>query len=144
MTVRRDRLALKEVLRDAGLRATGPRLAVLAVLRASPKPLSHGEVVDALERDDWDRATVYRNLVKLSEVGLAHVASHAGGVARYEARRADGHDRLHAHFSCVSCGRVTCLEGAELSPPRDRAWRLALEDAEVQVVGRCPACRSTP
>ncbi len=48
------------VLRQAGLRTTGPRLAVLDVLERATSPLSHGDVADLLEDEALDRATVYR------------------------------------------------------------------------------------
>jgi Fur family transcriptional regulator, ferric uptake regulator len=126
---------------DAGLRATAPRVAVLQLLTESARPLSHSEVVDALGNGDWDQATLYRNLLKLVDADLAHVASRVGGITRYEVRSEDDDPHLHPHFACRDCGSVECLTGAELTPPRDPAWREALLDAELQVVGRCPSCR---
>ena len=103
--------------------------------------MSHGEVVDELGETTWDPATIFRNLIKLCEVGLVRLSSHAGGLARYEAVQEPGHEHLHAHFSCNRCGRVECLTGAELPLPADLAWREALREAEVQVLGTCPSCR---
>jgi len=136
-----DKSALKDELHALGLRVTGPRVAVLGVLRSAGRPLSHGEVADQLGETDWDRATIFRNLVRLCEVGLVRVSSHAGGLARYEAIFERGHEHLHAHFSCNRCGRVECLSGAELPLPEDLGWREAMRDAEVQVLGTCPTCR---
>lgn len=133
--------AIKEELHALGLRVTGPRVAVLGVLRGAARPLSHGEVSEELSTTDWDRATIFRNLVRLCDVGLVRVSSHAGGLARYEAIRDRGHEHLHAHFSCNRCGRVECLAGAELPLPEDSGWREAMRDAEVQVLGTCPTCR---
>jgi len=136
-----DKSAIKAELHALGLRVTGPRLAVLGLLRLAGRPLSHGEVADELGTLDWDRATIFRNLVKLCEVGLVRISSHAGGLTRYEAIREHGHEHLHAHFSCNRCGRVECLAGAELPLPTDVDWREAVRDAEVQVLGTCPTCR---
>jgi Fur family ferric uptake transcriptional regulator len=131
----------KRLLHDAGLRATAPRVAVLRLLAESRRPLSHAEVVEAIGTDDWDAATLYRNLVKLDEVGLARVASRVGGITRFEAQELDEPPHIHPHFACRDCGAVTCLHDAELSIPADPKWREALLDADLQVVGRCPTCR---
>jgi Fe2+ or Zn2+ uptake regulation protein len=141
-----DKSAIKSELHALGLRVTGPRVAVLGLLREAGRPLSHGEVAEelgstAIRESDWDRATIFRNLVKLCDVGLVRVSSHAGGLTRYEAVRDPGHEHLHAHFSCNRCGRVECLAGAELPMPTDVGWREAMREAEVQVLGTCPTCR---
>lgn len=128
-------------LRDAGLRATAPRVAVLRLLAESERPLSHGEVVDAFPEGDWDQATLYRNLVALAEAGLARVASQVGGVVRYVVQDGEADAHLHPHFSCRECGDVQCLPGMGLTPPTDPRWREALQDVDLQVVGRCPGCR---
>ena len=130
----------KERLRDVGLRATAPRVAVLRLLTCAQKPLSHSEVVDAIGNDDWDQATLYRNLLKLVEVDLARVASKVGGVARYEARGDDDSPHLHPHFSCQKCGSVECLPEARLTGPVSRRWNRSLEQSELQLIGDCPDC----
>ena len=129
------------MLHDAGLRATAPRVAVLRLLSDAKRPLSHAEVVDRIGTDDWDAATLYRNLIKLDEASLARVASRVGGVTRFEARGEDEPGHVHPHFACRDCGSVTCLHDATLSIPKNEAWRDALLDADLQVVGQCPSCR---
>ncbi len=128
----------------AGMRATGPRLAVLQLLTNSARPLSHNEVTDALGGGDWDKATLYRNLIRLVEGNLARVASQVGGVIRYEAQREGDEPHLHPHFACRVCGTVQCLPDTSISMPRDPNWQKALVDAELQIVGKCPDCRKMP
>lgn len=138
----RDKTDIRTRLHRAGLRATAPRLAVLALLAEQTRPLAFCEVADALGRTDWDRATTYRNLVKLSEAGLARVVSRAGGMARYTAVR-DGSESEHAHphFVCSDCGGVSCLPQAAVPVPRVRGrWSASVRDASIQLQGRCPAC----
>ncbi len=132
----------RQRLHDAGLRATAPRVAVLRLLTGTDRPLSHAEVVERIGTDDWDAATLYRNLIKLDEVGLARVASRVGGVTRFEAQASDEPAHVHPHFACRDCGDVICLHDATLTIPKDEAWREALLDADLQVVGRCPGCRA--
>lgn len=130
----------KKLIRDLGLRVTAPRLAVLQVLAEAERPLSHSEVVLRLGDDAvWDRATVYRNLVALVGVNLVRVASHAGGVCRYEAVTGEAH-LAHPHFLCGDCGSVSCLPDTEIVTPKKAKWAKSLKGAEVQFVGRCPSC----
>ncbi len=131
---------IKQRLRELGLRVTAPRLAVLRILADAERPLSHAEVVALLGEDvSWDRATVYRNLVALVEVGLARIASHAAGIVRYELARGEAHD-AHPHFLCDDCGVVSCLPEAAVVRPKRTKWSKSLKGAEVQFVGRCPGC----
>ena len=73
-----------ESLRGAGLRKTAPRLAVLEVLERARRPLSHAEVAESLAAEGLDRATVYRNLVALSEAGLVRRSDHGDHVWGFE------------------------------------------------------------
>lgn len=132
----------KDLIHGAGLRATAPRVAVLRILTASPKPLSHSEVITALGSDEWDQATLYRNLLKLVEVDLARVASQMGGITRYEAR-ADDDPHVHPHFSCQTCGRVECLPEAKLGGSVEVRWHRSLEGSQLQLIGQCPDCLDT-
>lgn len=136
----------KQRLRDLGLKVTPPRLAVLRVLELADRPLSHAEVVARLPSQQpsageaqWDRATVYRNLIALAGVGLARITSHAGGIGRYELVR-QRQECTHPHFVCDDCGVVSCLPEAEVVTKRNTRWSESLRTAEVQFVGRCPSC----
>ncbi len=134
--------AARTWLKEAGLRATGPRLAVMQVLAAAKTPISHSEVVQRLGTTDWDPATIYRNLVKLKEVGLALVVSRAGGVDRYAMGRLKGSEHRHAHFWCDECGKVACLPDkltASLSI-EEGPWVESVKHAMVQLHGTCPDC----
>lgn len=136
-----DRDEARRVLRDRGLRATAPRLAVLEVLATAEQPLAFSEVAERLEGTDCDPATVYRNLVKLRDAGLAPVVSQAGGLDRYALSSGDGHQ--HPHFLCDDCGVVTCLPAtATPSVTADGPWADAVADAMIQLRGACPDCRT--
>jgi hypothetical protein len=57
-------------IRDARLCSTDARLTVIQELRHSTSPLSRADIASTLAPLGYDRATVYRNLVGLSEAGL--------------------------------------------------------------------------
>ncbi|MEO1170726.1 MAG: transcriptional repressor [Myxococcota bacterium] len=129
----------KQLLHARSLRVTGARIAILCVLGDSHHPLSHREVVDRLGETDWDPSTIYRNLVKLRESGIAPVASRAEGIDRYALDRGDGH--RHPHFFCEDCGRVTCLPRETVnSLGLTGPWAESVAAARIQLRGACPDC----
>ncbi len=131
----------RKILHDSGLRVTAPRLAVLRVLADSEGPLSWGDVLARLGDTDWNPATVFRNLVKLRDAGVATVAARAEGIDRYALAHPKGDAHRHPHFVCEDCGRVACLPvelTASLSV--DEPWVQSVENASVEMRGHCPDC----
>ena len=119
-------LSPTDILRQAGLRVTGMRLALLEKLSAARQPATAQQIFDDLcahakrERAARpDRVTVYRTLNTLVEKGLAHKVDPGDRVFRFsltDHARCDGekHVHEHPHFVCDSCGTVECMEGAEV------------------------------
>jgi len=136
----RDRLLAE--IRGAGLRATASRVAVLEVLHREDRPMSHSEVVDALEGHTWDRSTLYRNLMDLAEAGLLRRSELGDRTWRFEVSCDHGHADHTAHFLCSECGAIACLPDLVVTPRDGHALPLALAkgDIEVQILGRCDAC----
>lgn len=135
---------LREVLRKAGLRSTGPRIAALRWLSRSSSPVSHPELFEALAAEGFDRATLYRNLVDLAEANIVRRTDLGDHVWRYELRSfEDGHVVEHPHFVCTDCGEVACLPGVAVkivttnteTPRSVRTRKVA-----VQLSGRCNEC----
>ncbi len=132
----------RALLRKHNLRVTAPRLAVLGVLADADTPLSHSEVLDRLGETDCDPATIYRNLVKLSDAQVAPIVSRAAGVDRYELIDNETHkNHIHPHFLCSTCGNVSCLP-TELSISKEieERWAASLDGATVEFRGECPEC----
>lgn len=141
-TRRSDRDELRTSIREAGLRATPSRIAVLAILRSETTPMSHGEVFTKVEAEGWDRATIYRNLIDLAEAGLARRTDVGDHVWRFEAMSGDESQDEHPHFVCTECGTIECLPELTLRlPTRIHAPRSVLEKhVEVQLRGLCDNC----
>ncbi|MDE2806238.1 MAG: transcriptional repressor [Gemmatimonadota bacterium] len=132
-------------LRERGLRVTAPRLAVLRILAAAEGPVSFTQVLDLLGDSDWDQATIYRNLVKLREAGLAPVVSRADGIDRYALAGDHEDSHRHPHFLCEDCGRVACLkEEVTAALSIDGRWAESIRGAMVQLLGHCPDCLAHP
>ena len=130
--------ALKARIRNAGLKWTAARGAVLTALTNTHRPLSHGELVDLVEHLGFDRATVYRNLMDLTGAGLVARADLGDHVWRFELKEAD--DGVHPHFMCTSCGAVSCLPETVV-PTRNMAQRASVHRIdEVLLKGACNDC----
>lgn len=109
--------AVRTRIRQAGLRCTAARVAVLRHLEEAIGPLSHADVAEALHALGFDRATIYRNLIELSEAGLAARVELGDHLWRFEAKRAGGGHKAddHAHFVCTTCGDVSCLPDVQVA-----------------------------
>jgi Fe2+ or Zn2+ uptake regulation protein len=130
----------ERLLREAGLRVTRPRLAVLTAVRGHPHADTEsiiGYVRDALGA--VSHQTVYDVLHALTGAGLVRRFHPRGSVARYEARVGDNHH----HAVCRSCGAVTDVDCAVGETPcltaADRSG-YEIDEAEVIYWGRCPRC----
>jgi Fur family transcriptional regulator, ferric uptake regulator len=134
--------SLRDRIRKSGLRATSPRIAVLRIMQAVESPLSHQDVSERLTDTGLDHATVYRNLVDLTEAGVLSRTDMGDHRWRFEMRRSDvEHTQQHPHFICTDCGTVLCLPEASVrlkaapGTPRALGGRLA-----IQLQGRCDDC----
>jgi len=129
-----------QLLRDAGLRATGVRLAVLRALGAHQHSTAD-DVVRAVRADLGGASVqaVYDTLHTLTGAGLLRRMEPAGHPARFERRVGDNHH----HVVCRECGAVTdidCTVGhAPCLVPGD-THGFSVDLAEVTFWGLCPRC----
>ena len=131
-------------LARAGYRRGGARRAVVELLAAQPCALSAPEIEDALRHGERRvaRASIYRVLEELVQLGLVTRIEVGHGMARYEAVH-DG-ARHHDHLVCDSCGEITPFRDEELERTLRRvAGRVALavDEHEVILRGHCDTCR---
>ena len=75
---------IKTLLKQVGMRATPARIATLAVLSQSSKPLSHAEVSAELKNLGVNKTTVYRNLNDLVGANLLRRAELGDHIWRFE------------------------------------------------------------
>ena len=134
---------LQALLRAAGLRSTGPRVAVLRFLQSSGSPASHADLYEAVSDAGFDRATLYRNLMDLAEAGIVSRTDLGDHVWRFELKGAGGnHTGEHPHFVCSDCGVVSCLPGVavKIVPVVGAPRSIGGKEVEVQLKGLCDAC----
>lgn len=132
----------EKLLREHGLRATRPRLAVLEILAEG----GHLDVDEIARRararlDSVSTQAVYDVLGALSRAGLARRLEPAGSPARYEARAGDNHH----HIVCRGCGEIAdvdCSVGERPCLTPTSAHSFELDEAEVTFWGLCPTCQA--
>jgi Fur family ferric uptake transcriptional regulator len=134
-------------LQSAGLRRGGARTAVVEALAR------HDCAVTALELDDElrragssppGRASVYRALEQLEQLGLVQRLEVSRGTAGYERVEPGGHH--HHHAICRGCGRMVPFEDSALEREIDRISdkvRFQVTDHDVVLRGLCPRCSSS-
>jgi Fur family transcriptional regulator, stress-responsive regulator len=130
----------ERMLREAGLRVTRPRLAVLSAVHDHPHA-DTDSIITAVRQGigQVSHQAVYDVLHALTAAGLVRRFQPSGSVARYEARVRDNHH----HVVCRSCGAIADVDGAVgdalcLTPPDGSGYEI--NDAEVIYWGRCPDC----
>lgn len=130
-------------LQRAGYRRGGARSAVIEALA------EHQCAVTALELDDElrrrkagvARASVYRALEQLEQLGLLQRIEVCRGTAGYE--RIEPGGEHHHHAICRSCGRLVPFEDPSLERAIEKVTgRMSFDAAEHEVVirGLCERC----
>jgi Fur family ferric uptake transcriptional regulator len=133
----------ERALSDAGYRRGGARRAILELLDEQRCALSAVEIERALiaRRREVSRASVYRVMDELEEIGLLQRVEVGGGMVRYEPiRPGPGH---HHHLVCDRCGRLEPFTDPGLERAiRRLSDRLPLRVSEHEVVlhGACDSC----
>ncbi len=137
-----DEQSLRNALRDADLRVTKPRLAVVAAVDETPHADTESVIAAVREAiPEVSHQAVYDSLRVLSDLGILRKIQPAGSLARYETRTGDNHH----HLVCRGCGVVTdvdCAIGeAPCLVPSD-THGFTVDEAEVIYWGRCPDCQA--
>jgi Fur family ferric uptake transcriptional regulator len=131
------------LLRGAGLRITESRVAVVEHLVGQTAPVSHADLCRSLEGAGFDRATLYRNLIDLTQVGIVTRTDLGDHVWRFELKRREGnHVVSHPHFVCSDCGTVSCLPdvAVRIAPGKHAPRSLATKNVAIQITALCDAC----
>jgi Fur family ferric uptake transcriptional regulator len=130
-------------LSDAGYRRGGARRAILELLDEQTCALSAVEIERTLldRGREVSRASVYRVMDELEEIGLVQRVEIGQGIVRYEPVRAGpGH---HHHLVCDRCGRLQPFtdDGLERAIKR-LSERLPVQVSEHEIVlhGACKSC----
>lgn len=135
-------LDFEQMLREAALRVTRPRVAVLSAVHAHPHA-DTDSIIRAVRRElpEVSHQAVYDVLRALTAAGLVRRIQPSGSVARYESRVGDNHH----HMVCRSCGLIVDVDCAVGEAPCLTAsddHGFTVDEAEVIYWGQCPDCSS--
>jgi Fe2+ or Zn2+ uptake regulation protein len=144
-----DAIEVAERLRQAGLKLTAQRLAVVRCLVGDETHPTAQELFDRLKPEfpTMSFATVYNTLAALTSVGACQPVQFGGGLSggRTAAMRFDPNVHAHDHFVCEHCGLVRDVAALE----RDKVPSgESLVDVQVNRVeriyrGLCASCRES-
>jgi Fur family ferric uptake transcriptional regulator len=140
-----DLSALKNRLRGQSRKITGPRAAILEILRKHPHPLTNREIFHAMPKGtgQCDLATVYRSIHMLEKMGMVKRFDFGDGSSRFElvAENDDGH---HHHLVCTKCSEVVEIDECF---PRKIEKQIAAKNRfkgvthKLEFFGICPECQ---
>lgn len=130
-------------LKEAGLKATLPRLKILQILESSgTRHMSAEDIYRALLKsgEDVPIATIYRVLTQFEGAGLVARHKFEGEHSVFELNEGSHHD----HILCVECGRVEEFID-ETIEQRQQAIAdkhgFTITDHSLIIQGICAACR---
>ena len=140
-----DLAVLKSRLRRHSRKVTGPRAAILEILRNHPHPLTHREILSEMKKDrgQCNLATIYRSMHLLEKMGMVKRFDFGDGAGRYEliGQNDDGH---HHHLVCTKCSEVVEIDECF---PREIENQIASKNHfkgvthKLEFFGICPECQ---
>ncbi len=135
--------ALKNRLRGRSRKITGPRAAILEILRRHPHPLTNREIFSAMPPGRCDLATIYRAMHLLEEMGMVKRFDFGDGAARFELV-GEGDDGHHHHLVCTKCSEVVEIDDCF---PEKIERQIAEKNGfsavthKLEFFGICPVCQ---
>jgi len=133
----------QELLREAGYKITPARLHVLKVLASSNRPLSAGEILDALIRNQRNvqinHVTIYRSLNAFENDALVRRVPIDRGSHHYELA-----DTTEHHFMCTEGGGMQTFQSSlanQISRDVVRDTGGIANRHSVQAYGICKKCQ---
>lgn len=126
-------------LKNAGLKATLPRLKVLSLFENSKeRHLSAEDIYKVMINagEDVGLATVYRVLTQFEQAGLLIRHHFESGKAVFELDTGGHHD----HIVCVKCGRVEEFYDEEIEKRQEAAAArlgFTMQDHSLTIYGTC-------
>ena len=138
----RSKVELTELLKEAKLRITPHRLAVLSVIANKAEPLTVQVIFDTLRKKySIDQATIYRNLLSLHEAGLLRRLDFNHGHAHYELETGEA----SSQFVCNKCETIEKLDLKDIDEVIKKASKKSkkfktLSSHTIEIYGVCKQC----
>ena len=130
----------RRILREAGLKMTPGRRALLELLQQSGKPMSQQEITEQLSEIEYNYVSIYRNLNSFLEAGIVHRVDTGDRTWRFALCACGSSRHCHPHFICRSCGMIECLNGMDIPEPPFLKPGYIIEEQEIYIKGLCGKC----
>lgn len=127
------------ILKQAGLRATEPRLAILKMLCQASCPLSETDINRQLGNTAPNKTTIYRTLETLVAKNIVHQAYIQNRQRYFEIAANCSTAQCHPHFTCVRCHRTECLYKTAWQPATPPAGYVVFRQ-QIRIEGLCATC----
>ncbi len=130
-------------LKDVGLRATPHRFLIYKLISKSKQPLSVSVIIEkSKNKEDVDKATVYRNLFSLHNAGLLKKIDLSNGEAYYSFETGE----VANQFVCSKCRSVEKVDGDFFDEAIKKMMKKSkkfkgVELSMIEVCGVCAGCR---
>lgn len=132
-------------LREAGLKATVPRVKILEIMEQSKlRHFSAEDIYKALldEGEDVGIATIYRVLTQFESAGLVTRHHFEGGISVFELDHGEHHD----HILCIKCGKVeefvdNVIEQRQKVIAEEAGF--SMTDHSLNIYGVCSDCQKS-
>tara|TARA_B100001248_G_scaffold262571_1_gene259513 strand:- start:6071 stop:6574 length:504 start_codon:yes stop_codon:yes gene_type:complete len=138
-----DEKAIKQIVRDMGLKVTQQRLTILECILRGRDHITAQELYEAVQAKDPNLgfATVYRFLKQLTEQEYVSEVRMGGLPARYEWARKKSH---HDHLTCKQCGSICEFENQQIEDLQEaiaKSFGYILTSHVLELYGICPECQ---
>jgi Fur family ferric uptake transcriptional regulator len=140
---RQELPALTDRLRRQSRKITGPRAAILEILRQHPHPLTNKEIFSEMPQGSCDLATIYRSMHLLEKMGMVKRFHFHDGAARFELVE-EGDRGHHHHLVCTECSETVKIEECF---PEELEKKVAARNGfksvthRLEFFGICPDCQ---
>lgn len=130
------------ILSHHQLRLTQSRKMILNLFLKHNFAISQSEIEQQLP-PNFDRVTVYRNLLTFEEKGIIHKVLDGSSQTKYALCHADcsheNHQDSHVHFKCGKCEKTFCLDEIAL-PDVKIPSGFQVNNLDVLLQGTCEKC----
>ncbi len=130
---------LGALLKQAGQKVTPARLALLAELKCSAKPLNIDQIAEKMK--SADKATIYRNLVTFHTLGIVRQVDLHQSKTYYEWNEREDHH----HLICMKCQKIRDFDGCDFAQIEKIALKQVPEFSKItehsfELFGMCKDC----
>lgn len=127
---------------DTGLRRTKQRKQLLDILQAKTEPLTADQIlrICQLECPNMALTTVYRNLDRMIELGVATKITHLSGVARFTVAKPNKKVVLFCRM-CQCRFELDDVSVEALETQIEKKSGFEIEHRYMEFYGLCPKCQ---